>query len=46
MDALHPGLRAALITGWRGGRLARVVEEGCIEFGDPVVVADATALAA
>lgn len=40
MDVLHPGLQAALIPGWRGGRLARVVEEGEISIGD--MVADET----
>ena len=38
MDAIHPGLRAALTPGWRGGRLARVVEEGEVEIGSVVLV--------
>lgn len=38
MDALHPGLRAALTADWRGGRLARVVEEGDLELGSSVTV--------
>lgn len=38
MDALHPGLRAALTPAWRGGRLARVVEEGDLEIGSSVTV--------
>lgn len=46
MDALHPGLRAALGPDWRGGRLARVVEEGAIEIGDVIGVEPGQALAA
>lgn len=46
MDALHPGLRAALGPDWRGGRLARVVEEGSIEIGDVVALEADQALAA
>lgn len=47
MDALHPGLRAALTPGWRGGRLARVVEEGELGIGSAVsVLADGAARAA
>jgi MOSC domain-containing protein YiiM len=36
MDALHPGLRAALTPDWRGGFCSRVVEEGEIAVGDAV----------
>lgn len=46
MDALHPGLRDALRPAWRGGRLARVVEEGVVEIGNVVVAEADTALAA
>lgn len=46
MDALHPGLRAALTPAWRGGRLARVVEEGELSVGCAVVVLAETAEAA
>lgn len=40
MDALHQGLRAALTPAWRGGRLARIVEEGYLEVGSSVTVLD------
>ena len=46
MDALHPGLRAALMPAWRGGRLARVIEEGSIAIGDDLTIEAAQALAA
>lgn len=46
MDALHPGLRDALRPEWRGGRLARVIEEGAIVTGDAVTVQASQALAA
>lgn len=36
MDALHDGLRAALIPDWRGGFVGRVVEDGQISVGDEV----------
>ena len=36
MDALHEGLRAALIPDWRGGFVGRVVEDGEISVGDEV----------
>jgi MOSC domain-containing protein YiiM len=36
MDALHEGLRAALTPDWRGGFLARVVEDGEIAVGDAI----------
>jgi MOSC domain-containing protein YiiM len=43
MDAALPGLRAALTPGWRGGVTCRVVADGEVAVGDPVllVVADA-----
>lgn len=34
MDAQHPGLRAALEPGWRGGVTCRVLEGGSIAVGD------------
>lgn len=34
MDALHPGLRAAMAPDWRGGFLGRVIEDGTIAIGD------------
>lgn len=36
MDALHPGLRAALTPDWRGGVLARVVTDGHIAVDDTI----------
>lgn len=36
MDTLHNGLRAALTPDWRGGFLARVVEDGEIAVGDEI----------
>src|SRR5690606_42051507 len=36
MDALHPGLRAALTPDWRGGVCGRVIEDGEIAIGDEV----------
>ena len=38
MEALHPGLRAAMTPDWRGGFLGRVVEDGEIAVGDEVRV--------
>lgn len=38
MEAVAPGLRAALTPGWRGGRTMKVVEAGAIAVGDPVVL--------
>jgi MOSC domain-containing protein YiiM len=38
MDALQPGLMAALTPGWRGGRTMRVIEAGEIAIGDPVSI--------
>ena len=36
MDALRPGLRAALEPDWRGGVCGRVLTEGTIAIGDDV----------
>lgn len=36
MDALHEGLRAALVPDWRGGFLGRVVTDGEIALGDEI----------
>jgi len=36
MEALHPGLRAALTPDWRGGFLGRVIEDGEIALGDEI----------
>jgi MOSC domain-containing protein YiiM len=36
MDALHDGLRAALMPDWRGGFLGRVIEDGEIAVGDAI----------
>jgi MOSC domain-containing protein YiiM len=38
MEALAPGLCAALTPDWRGGFLGRVVEDGDIALGDQVKV--------
>ena len=38
MEALHPGLRAALTPDWRGGFLGRVIEDGEIAVGDEIRV--------
>ena len=38
MDAVAPGLMAALTPEWRGGRTMRVVEAGEIAVGDPVSI--------
>ncbi|BBC72664.1 molybdenum cofactor biosysynthesis protein [Altererythrobacter sp. B11] len=34
MEALHPGLRAAMAPDWRGGFLGRVLADGEIAVGD------------
>lgn len=36
MDALHPGLRAAMTPDWRGGFCGRVLVDGEIALGDEV----------
>lgn len=36
MDAILPGLRAALAPDWRGGVCGRVIEDGEIAIGDEV----------
>jgi MOSC domain-containing protein YiiM len=38
MEALAPGLKAALLPDWRGGVCARVVSEGRITIGDTIEV--------
>ena len=38
MDAVTPGLMAALTPEWRGGRTMRVIEAGEIAVGDPVSI--------
>ena len=39
MEALHPGLRAALSSDWRAGARARVVRGGAVAIGDEIRVA-------
>lgn len=41
MEAVAPGLRAALVPDWRGGALARVLEGGLITIGDRITVEEA-----
>lgn len=36
MDALHRGLREAMTPDWRGGFLARVIDDGDVAVGDEV----------
>ena len=36
MDAIVPGLKAALLPDWRGGILGRVIADGDIALGDEV----------
>ncbi len=36
MDAIAPGLKAALLPDWRGGILGRVIADGDIALGDEV----------
>jgi MOSC domain-containing protein YiiM len=36
MEALHPGLRAALTPDWRAGARARVVRGGAVAVGDEI----------
>ncbi|GGB34327.1 molybdenum cofactor biosysynthesis protein [Sphingomonas metalli] len=40
MEALAPGLRAALTPDWRGGACARVLQGGTIAVGDPIIIED------
>lgn len=37
VEALHPGLRAAMYPDWRGGAFGEVLDDGEIAVGDPVV---------
>jgi MOSC domain-containing protein YiiM len=41
MEALHPGLRAALTPDWRAGARARVVSGGFVAVGDEIRAEDA-----
>ena len=41
MEALAPGLKAALLPDWRGGVCAMVVAEGTIAIGDRIRIEDA-----
>ncbi|MBP2276248.1 MOSC domain-containing protein YiiM [Sphingomonas sp. PL20] len=38
MEALAPGLKAALLPDWRGGACSRVVVGGTIRVGDAIMV--------
>ena len=38
VEALHPGLRAAMYPDWRGGAFGQVLNDGKIAIGDPVVL--------
>uniref|UniRef100_UPI003A89DBE6 MOSC domain-containing protein n=1 Tax=Sphingomonas sp. GlSt437 TaxID=3389970 RepID=UPI003A89DBE6 len=38
MDALHPGLQAALTPDWRGGVCCRVLSGGVINVGDRIEI--------
>ena len=40
MEQVAPGLMAALLPDWRGGVLARVLSEGDIRVGDPIIIED------
>jgi MOSC domain-containing protein YiiM len=40
MEAVAPGLMAALMPAWRGGRTMRVIGEGAIAIGDPVSIGE------
>ncbi len=40
MEEVVPGLKAALMPEWRGGRTMRVIEGGEIAVGDPVSIED------
>ncbi|MBB4087662.1 MULTISPECIES: MOSC domain-containing protein [Sphingomonas] len=41
MEAVAPGLEAALTPDWRGGALARVIEGGTIAVGDQIRIEEA-----
>ena len=41
MEAIAPGLKAALLPDWRGGACALVVAEGTIAVGDRIRIEDA-----
>jgi MOSC domain-containing protein YiiM len=41
VEALHPGLRAAMYPDWRGGAFGEVLDDGEIAVGDPVQWEDA-----
>jgi len=41
MEALAPGLRAALTSDWRGGVCAMVVSEGTVAIGDVIRIENA-----
>jgi MOSC domain-containing protein YiiM len=38
MEEVAPGLKAALTPDWRGGRTARVIEDGPIAIGDTISI--------
>jgi len=40
MEEIAPGLKAALMPDWRGGVLGRVIDDGEIAIGDPVLIID------
>lgn len=40
MEQVAPGLMTALLPDWRGGVLARVLSEGDIRVGDPIIIED------
>ena len=40
MDKIHQGLRAALVSDFRGGVGGRILNDGVIRKGDPVVLVD------
>lgn len=42
MDALHPGLQAALRPDWRGGTCCRVLRAGMVNIGDTIEIEQET----
>jgi len=38
MDALQPGLKAALTPDWRGGARCKVLRKGLVSIGDKVTI--------